>query len=228
MLRLMIQVIFLVFVGAALSCSFDDNVNLASESVYEKRVFCAPFNQGSFEGILHVEVPTGAHSYNSNSAVLSFSRIPVEFRSRPNTYIQLRSINYSKDKSAQISDSPHTMRVFNRRTGNLSQIIDFIDHEVIEEKDLTLREFFTDFDFRVMDTAGRQALIIYLYNVDDNPLEKTAVLIPPFDANPFLYQKTVSNEKLVTLHPFYELMNGNNEEDDDIFISKAEDACQSV
>ena len=223
MLKLIPAALFSFFF---LSCNAYDTVNLASETAIANKIFCSPFNKGGFEGKLTVRVPEGAQYYEANSSLLTFFRVPDMFRQRVNSYIQLYSLNI-KDKQLKISDEPLTMEIYNRRNKKAAKITDFIDHDFIQQENFSVTDFFTDYDFEIRDTAGRQALVIYLFNVSDDPIEdaQAPVLIPPFAANPFTYKKEQSSQKLIMLHPFYDLMNNNND-NDEVFLSKAEGACR--
>lgn len=207
----------------AISCT-NDTVNLASEVVREELIFCSPFNKEGFEGTLSIQISPTSHSYEADESFLTFLRVPEEFQYRKDSYIQIFSFNW-KGSTRQFSETPHTIETFNIKSKNYSQLTSYIDHEFIRNEDSTAFQFFRDYSFKIEDTAGRQALLIGIFNVIDNPIAQVQVLIPPYSANPFIYKEEKKNEELVKLHPFFSLMDSTEEDDDNVFISKAKKAC---
>ena len=217
----------ILFSTGLISCSPGGEASLlASESLQEKQIFCNPFNDKGFEGVISVyagEVDVGP--YKSDSARLIFYDVPSAFEYQRNSYIQLFLVNYV-DNSARIDDEPLDLDVLDLRTHSFSRITNYVDHQMIQDEGVSLVEFLADYSLLIKDVVGWQAVLIGLFNEQDDVIEQTKVLIPPFEVNPYLYQMKYSkSDRLVKLHPFYDLINVVHEEDNDVFLSKAENAC---
>ena len=204
------------------------SVDLASETAQEGKVFCSPFNKGGFEGTITIKVHN-SYSYEPDSSFLTFSKVPQEFRDRVESYIQIFSIiNVSeKEKKFKYSSEPHGIKTLNRHNRNYLPKTTYVDHQFIRYADSSVSEFFYDYGFEVLDTAGKKALRVSLFNVKDQPISSVVVLVPPFTANPHTFKDDDNiNRHLAKIHPFYELINSTEDDEDDLFLSKAETACR--
>ncbi len=206
---------------------------LASESVQEGMVFCNPFDIQGFQGVLFVT--EDRLSYDKNTSMLFFNDVPDSFNTQEGTYIQLHGANFHNNKHS-FSNAPFEMDVLNLRNDNPTSITDLIDREFIQNQrkndreNYRLNDFFADHALVIKNTAGWKALHIGLYNVnDDLILDKNnllLLLIPPFEANPYIYEESNSNNQALSkLHPFSALKTSIERTSDDVFLSKAESAC---
>ena len=199
---------------------------LASESIVEGKVFCNPFDSQGFQGVLSVN--SSIHSrfaYESNTSVLAFYDVPDSFKTQRNTFIQLYGINYENNKRIT-SQSALEMDVLNLRNKNPSAIVSHIDHAFIQNENYGLNDFFSDHAFIIKNTAGWSVMYIGLFNENDDSILQTRVLIPPLEANPYIYEENSSNSQtLVELHPFNNLKTSIEKARDDVFLSRAEEAC---
>ena len=211
-----------------LSCQ-DNYTNLASTAVIEKLVFCVPFKGEDFEGSLSIMADSASQSYNPDSVVLKFVKAPGTLKYQPTSYLQIFSANYSGSK-ASVSPSPLPIKTRNIRNKLYSKSTNYIDNNFIYDTnpDISFDDFFFDYEFEIRDTAGRQSLVLGLFNETDEAVERIQVLVPPFAANPFTYKDEVQSEKLLSLHPFYDIMNSADADDEDLFLTKAESSCRNI
>lgn len=211
-------------VWTLVSCEPSSNI-LASESVREGKILCNPFNIQGFHGVLSIHSSQNNFSYEGNTSILSFYDVPDAFKTQKNTYIQLYAFNYSNNQRSS-NRKALEIDVFNLRSNNRSDIITYIDHNFIQAKNYELNKFFADHAFIIKDTAGWDALFIGLFNEHDNATLKATILIPPFEANPYIYsENNAGNQSLINLHPFNNLKTSIDRASDDVFLSKAQTAC---
>ncbi len=198
---------------------------LASESVQEGKIFCNPFDSQGFQGVLSVSSAHARFAYESNTSVLMFYDVPDAFKTQRNTFIQLHGVNYENNKSIS-SESAFEMDVLNLRNKNPSSITRYIDHEFIHNENYELNDFFSDHAFIIKNTSGWKVMHIGLFNENEDPILKVKILIPPVEANPYIYEENNSgSQTLIGLHPFNNLKTSIEKASDDIFLSRAEDAC---
>ena len=199
---------------------------LAIKSLQEEQIFCNPFKENGFEGVLAVSTPNQNVQISSDSVVLQLDNIPDLFETDRESYIQLRSINYTNNKKT-ISESPLDMEYYNHRNNVTSLHDNYIDYQIIQNSDLSIDQFFSDYTFIIQDIGGWQSILIGLFNVSDNIVAETQILIPPFEVNPHTYQKNNSDSpKLYQLHPFFNLIAVSQPEDTTLFLSKGQKACR--
>ncbi|MDE0151080.1 MAG: hypothetical protein OXK80_01105 [Bdellovibrionales bacterium] len=218
-------ILFTLFsTGILVSCGFSSDM-LASESVRASQILCNPFSAKGFHGVLSINSSQGNFSYESNTSILAFYDVPDVFKTQRNTYIQLRGINYT-DNKISYSDDALEVDVLNLRNNNPSNITPYIDHNFIRNSNYELNEFFADHAFIVKNTAGWDILYIGLFNEYDQPIADTKVLIPPFEANPYIYEENnLNNQTLNSLHPFNNLKRSIERANNDVFLSRAQAAC---
>ena len=212
-----------------LACVPDNSVDLASESIKGQLVFCNPFNKGGFEGVLSIQTSNGDYSYEADSAVLTFYKVPTAFRHQRTSFIQIFSIIHAGGQMKK-NKAPIDIQVFNRVNDNYSRVTKYIDHNFIQEEssdDVDL--FIFNHGFIIPSTGGWQSIQIGLFNTFDQEIESVQVLIPPFSANPYTFRdENTQNPQIAPLHPFYSLIQSTTPEDTNIFLSKAEQACNDL
>ena len=214
----------LASIGIFVSCEPSSDL-LASESVREGQVLCNPFSSGGFQGVLSVNTSQNNLSYESNTSILSFYDVPDSFKTQKDTYIQMYAVNYVNNKNS-FSEEALEIDVLNLRNNNYSRITLHIDHDFIRNENYELNEFFSDHSFIVKNTAGWDVLFIGVFNEYDQPILSTQVLIPPLEANPYIYEENnANNQTLNSLHPFSSLKTSIERASNDVFLSKAQAAC---
>ena len=215
-----------IFFG--LSCQ-DNYANLASTAVVEKLVFCVPFKGEDFEGSLSIKADPATQSYDSDSVVLRFVKAPGTLKYQPTSYLQIFSANYAGSK-ATVNPTPLPIKTRNIRNKLYSKTTNYIDNNFIYDtnSDISFDDFFVDYEFEVRDVVGRQSLVLGLFNETDSAVERIQVLVPPFSANPFTYKDKVQSKKLLSLHPFYDIMNSTDPDDENLFLTKAESSCLNI
>ena len=205
------------------SCGSSDL--LASESVRESKIFCNPFAEKGFRGVLSVNSSQSNFSYASNTLVLYFYDVPDSFKTQRDTYLQLYAINYINGKSS-FSQEALEIDVLNLTNNIRSRITPYIDHSFIQNEDYEFNDFFSDHAFIIRNTSGWDVLFIGLFNEYDEPILQTKALIPPFEANPYVYaENKEGNQSLNNMHPFNILKTSIERASDDVFLSRAETAC---
>jgi len=212
-----------ISVGIFVSCEPSSDL-LASESVRAGQILCNPFSSKGFQGVLSVNSSENNFSYESNTSILSFYDVPDSFKTQRNTYIQLYAVNYGNKSS--FSEEALEIDVLNLRNNNYISITSYIDHSFIQNENYGLNEFFSDHSFIVKNTSGWKVLFIGLFNENDAPILSTQVLIPPFEANPYIYEENTDNRALSNIHPFNNLKTNIEQASDDVFLSRAQAACR--
>lgn len=218
-------ILFALFsAGIFVSCGSSSNM-LASESVRAGQILCNPFSSKGFQGVLSINSSQRNLSYESNTSMLAFYDVPDSFKTQKNTYIQLYGINHADNKRSASEDALE-IDVLNLRNNNPASITIYIDHIFIQNSNYELNEFFADHAFILKNTAGWDILYIGLFNEYDQPILDTQVLIPPLEANPYIYEENnLNNQILSSLHPFNNLKKSIERASDDIFLSRAQAAC---
>ena len=123
------------------SCGSSDL--LASESVRERKIFCNPFAEKGFRGVLSVNSSRHNFSYASNTLVLYFYDVPDSFKTQRDTYLQLFAVNYVNNKSS-FSKEALEVDVLNLNNNIRSRITPYIDHSFIQQEDYEFNDFFSD------------------------------------------------------------------------------------
>lgn len=208
-----------------ISCGSSSDL-LASESIRERKIFCNPFAEKGFRGVLSVNSSQNNFSYASNTLMLYFYDVPDSFKTQRDTYVQLYAVNYINNKSS-FSKEGLEMDVLNLKSGNRASITPYIDHKFIQNEDYDFNDFFADHAFIVRNTSGWDVLFIGLFNEHDESILQMTTLIPPFESNPYIYEENKEgNQTLNQLHPFNHLKTNIERTSDDVFLSKAETACR--
>ena len=224
MRNLKVFIFSLVSIWTFVSCDTSADL-LASESVRESKIFCNPFDQHGFHGVLSVNSTQNDLSYESNTSTLTFYDVPDKFKTQRDSYIQLYAVNYVDNKSS-FGEAALEMDVLNLRNNNYSSITPYIDHSFIQNENYELNDFFADHAFIIKSTGGWDALFIGLFNEHDQAILKIKILVPPLEANPYIYaEDNVNNQTLIELHPFNSLKKSIDRANDDVFLSKAQSAC---
>ena len=157
--------------------------------------------------------------------MLYFYDVPDSFKTQRDTYLQLYAINYINNKSSFSKDSLE-MDVLNLKSGNRSSITPYIDHSFVRGENYEFNDFFADHAFILRNTSGWDVLFVGLFNEHDESILQTTALIPPFEANPYVYEENKEdNQALSQLHPFNNLKTSIEKTSDDVFLSRAETAC---
>ena len=216
---------FALLVVSLWICTSCGSSNLASESVRERKIFCNPFTEKGFRGVLSVNFSQHNFSYAKNTLVLYFYDVPDSFKTQRDTYLQLFAVNYVNNKSS-FSKEALEVDVLNLRNNIHSRITPYIDHSFIQNENYDFNDFFSDHAFIIRNTSGWDVLFIGLFNEYDQPILQTKALIPPFEANPYVYAEIKEgNQTLSQMHPFNILKTSIERASDDVFLSRAETAC---
>ena len=200
--------------------------HLASTAVAKQLILCSPFKNDGFEGVLTTNENNQLTDYDSDTVSLFFNNVPESFKSDKDSFIQLRAINYSNN-TKQVGPSPLELRYYNYRDDTFPQLKNYIDHRLIQRSDSDIDQFFFDHRFILQDIAGWQSVFIGLFNVSENLIAQVQALIPPFTINPYTYKEEHTDQRLYSLHPFFNLINAVSEDDVNVFLSKAESACEN-
>lgn len=220
--------LFFILFFILISCTPSTNTyQLASQSVVEQTILCSPFKKNGFEGVLTTNASNHLNGHSESTVFIIFENIPDEFKTDTNSFIQLRAVNYSNNKK-QLSPSPLDIQYHDHRSSTVLQISNYIDHHKIRDSNLDINQFFSDYRFIIQDIAGWQSVFIGLFNEVETLVKSVQVLAPPFTVNPHTYREEHTDQRLFSLHPFYNLINAVDEDDINVFLSKAESACKGL
>ena len=208
------------------SCTPESTGLLAVKSLQEEQIFCNPFKENGFEGVLTLPTSHQDAQINSDSILLQFDNIPDLFETDRESYIQLRAVNYISNRQT-ISESPLDMNYYNHQNNVTSLRDNYIDHQHIQNSGLSIGQFFSDYTFIIQDVGGWQSILIGLFNVSDHLVAQAQTLIPPFEVNPHKYKTNNSeNPRLYQLHPFFNFIKTSQPEDTNLFLSKVQETCR--
>ncbi len=188
-------------------------------------VYCNKFDTNGFRGILTAYYNWDQDTFNTNKARLFLWNVPYEFKYPPTSYIQIHSFNITNNKKA-FKQTPVSVEVIKSSSDQKLNVVTTIGHDFLNEIEVKdIDDMIQNHSFVLKDIEGWHGVTLSVFDEKNQPVKTTAVLIPPFEANPHTFLNANNHEKFLSeLHPFKNIaaVNAN----DKIFYEKGIDFCK--
>ncbi|MDE0119630.1 MAG: hypothetical protein OXM55_06465 [Bdellovibrionales bacterium] len=187
-------------------------------------VYCNKFNVNGFNGILNAWYDWDQEAFDTNKAELYLWNVPTEFTYPHTNYIQVHSFRIENNRKI-FKESPISIEIIKNNSNERGTTITTLGHDLLEDLEKSIEELIQDNSFVLKDMKGWHGVSISVFNVHNKPITKIEILIPPFEAHPYIYLEKQNQERLLhELHPFKKMSSSTHKEK--IFYEKGRDFCK--